>query len=553
MSVSLIVFFSADARLGRGQQDADGYGSMNGKPIPAMQSLEARKEVMIAHFLRSGNWPGNDEQTTRSLENETISRVFLIQKVKELEIHPGDKAVAALFHEQIRETPLAELEEKYLRPQGLTAADYDRYVRHEVGIRQLVAAASVSAKLINSPEAEALYRKEYQESEVQLGLFWSSNYTGKVVITNGAIGAFYTNRLFLYRVPERTLLSFIEFPATNFFAEAEKQMASRTNIDAAINEQYFQRDTNKLFWKDDKGNVLAEADAKKKIRESIRDEFALLAARRAAAEFGGSLMEPRSVPGLDLDPNKVANLDKLAALKGFTVKTTQPFDAVSGLEEFEAPTNTTASADEGLRAAIRRAASNLNATNTIRFNPVPGPHAIYIIARKGTIPSETPPLENIADKVTTDYKNFMAQDLSRKAGAAFGTNVTNGIALGKSFADLCMAEGVKPVDVPPFSDVTQSLTNFDARINLSLLQRIIREMQVEVGKATPFIPFSQDAGLVLYFKGRPKFDDAKVQAALPEFLNQLRIYRQNESFNQWFRKQAEQAKLALPKRETAQK
>ena len=256
MSVSLIVFFSADARLGRGQQDADGYGSMNGKPIPAMQSLEARKEVMIAHFLRSGNWPGNDEQTTRSLENETISRVFLIQKVKELEIHPGDKAVAALFHEQIRETPLAELEEKYLRPQGLTAADYDRYVRHEVGIRQLVAAASVSAKLINSPEAEALYRKEYQESEVQLGLFWSSNYTGKVVITNGAIGAFYTNRLFLYRVPERTLLSFIEFPATNFFAEAEKQMASRTNIDAAINEQYFQRDTNKLFWKDDKGNVV---------------------------------------------------------------------------------------------------------------------------------------------------------------------------------------------------------------------------------------------------------------------------------------------------------
>ena len=53
MSVSLIVFFSNDARMGRDRQEAEGYGSMNGKPIPAAQYYDARKEVMIAHFLRS--------------------------------------------------------------------------------------------------------------------------------------------------------------------------------------------------------------------------------------------------------------------------------------------------------------------------------------------------------------------------------------------------------------------------------------------------------------------------------------------------------------------
>ncbi|MEY2409860.1 MAG: peptidyl-prolyl cis-trans isomerase [Verrucomicrobiota bacterium] len=553
MSVSLIFFFSSDARMGRQQQAAEGYGSMNNKPIPPQVSIDAQKEVKIAHFLRSGNWPGNDEQTVRSIENETISRVFLIQKLKDLDIHPGDKAVAAMFHEQIKDTPLAELEQRFLAPQNLTAIDYERYVRHEVGIRQLVATASVGAKLITPAEAEALYRKEYQEFEVQLALFWASNYLDKVVITNGATGAFYTNRLFLYRIPERMILSYVEFPSTNYFADAEKQMATRTNLEAIINDQYFQRDTNRPDWKDEKGNLLSEADAKKKIRESIRDQFAGLSARRAAAEFGNALMEPKSVSGLDPDPNKLANLEKLAAAKAVPVHTTKPFDATSGLDEFETPTNTassTAIADDALRGIIRKAALELKETNPIRFNPIPGPHGVYIIARKATIPSETPPLEKVSDKVTTDYKNFMAQDLARKAGSAFGTNVTNGIAMGKTFADICKIEGVKPVDVPRFSDITQSLTNFDSRINVSLLQRIIREMQIEVGKASGFIPFSQEGGLVLYLKDKPKFDDAKVQAALPEFIGQLRIYRQNESFNQWFRKQAEQAKLALPKRET---
>jgi hypothetical protein len=37
---------------------------------------------------------------------------------------------------------------------------------------------------------------------------------------------------------------------------------------------------------------------------------------------------------------------------------------------------------------------------------------------------------------------------------------------------------------------------------------------------------------------------------LPAFVNQLRVSRQNEAFQQWFRKQIELAKVAGPKRET---
>ena len=41
-----------------------------------------------------------------------------------------------------------------------------------------------------------------------------------------------------------------------------------------------------------------------------------------------------------------------------------------------------------------------------------------------------------------------------------------------------------------------------------------------------------------------------MQEDLPRFVNQLRNFRQNDAFQQWFRKQVELAKVSGPKRET---
>jgi hypothetical protein len=40
--------------------------------------------------------------------------------------------------------------------------------------------------------------------------------------------------------------------------------------------------------------------------------------------------------------------------------------------------------------------------------------------------------------------------------------------------------------------------------------------------------------------------DDKVKEELPEFLARLRLYRQNEAFSQWFRREAEQARVSAP-------
>src|SRR5262249_22754732 len=155
----------------------------------------------------------------------------------------------------------------------------------------------------------------------------------KVVLTNGAIGSFYSNRVFMYRVPERTVVNYVEFPATNYFAEADKELAANTNLAEIVEQSWIRRDTNDVVVKDDKGAPLAEAEGKQRIRDYMRTNQALLSARRVAAQFGSELMDMKP------DPNKAENLEKLAAAKNLTVKATKPFDAVSGLDEFPVPTN----------------------------------------------------------------------------------------------------------------------------------------------------------------------------------------------------------------------
>lgn len=540
MSISMVVFFSSDVSLtGRGSRDVGDLGSINGVPIEPTEYLNSMQEVKLSYLLHYGKLPDNDENGTRSLERETISRVFLLKKLKEMNITASDKAVALLMNEQIRDNPLDGFEREYLAPNGLSKGDYTRYVRNEAGIRQLAAAAAANARLVSPREAENLYRKDHQEVAVELALFWASNYVDKVVITNGAIGAHYTNWLGQYMIPERTVIGYVEFHATNFFAEADKELSQRTNLTALLDEEYIKRGgTN--FFKNTNGVPMTEVEGKAKLKDEFRKALGYQAARRTASEFGTALIDVKP------DPNKIENFDKLAAAKGFPIKFTKPFDAVAGLEEFDDEKG--ARTEESVRDVIRKEAGKLTEVAPIRFNPIPGTEAIYLIARKGKIPRELPPLEKVQTKVTNDFRKFVSQELARKAGQSFHTNLTNGLAQKKSFDALCAAEKVLVVKVPPFSLATESITNLDSRINPRMLKNLA--MDLEPGKVTPFLPFSQEGGLILHLKDRPKLDDAVVQAGLPAFMGTMRQFRHNEAFNQWFRKQAESAKLSGPKRET---
>ena len=266
--VSFVIFFSPDAKWSGSRRAAGAFnvGSINGRPIGRDEFMEAYAEAKLNEFFRNnGKWPGTEEGSQQGLQRNAVYRVFLVKKLREMGIEVSETAVARVAHDRIGNYPLASFEKDHLQQGGVTLADFERFIRHETGIQQLIGVTALSAKLLNPAEAEILYRKENQELATELAVFSSSNYLDKVTVTPATVSQFYSNRLALYRLPERIQVSYVAFTASNFLAEADKQVAQNTNFNALVDELYLKQGTN--FFKGTNGLALAETAAKEKIRQ----------------------------------------------------------------------------------------------------------------------------------------------------------------------------------------------------------------------------------------------------------------------------------------------
>ena len=181
-------------------------------------------------------------------------------------------------------------------------------------------------------------------------------------------------------------------------------------------------------------------------------------------------------------------------------------------------------------------------------DPIIGENAIYVIALHSRVPSEMPSFDKIQEKVTSDYRQQQALELARKAATNFNATVTNALQQKRSFADVAKEQNVTLITPPPFSPSTSSLTNLDSRLNLRTLQQFAFEMKP--GEVSRILPSAEGAMLV-HLRERKPADEAKMQAELPEFIRRIRVYRQNEAFNQWLRKQIEQARVMPPQKDTS--
>ena len=528
--ISFVAFFSPDVKFGGAgaRRKATGeHGSINGQAITDKEFYPAYHEARVNHFFRTGQWPGNEKTAQDTLERDAVSRVFLIGKLKEMDIKVSDEAVARLTRDRLpRELAdnLGRFVKEYLEPNGSDMDTLERYLRHETGIQQLVQVASSSAKLLQPREAEMLYRKENERLHVDVALFWASNYLDRVTVTNDAVQQYFTNNMAKYRIQDRLQIAYVPFHASNYLAQADKLLSDRTNLNNAIDQEYYQKGPE--TYKDEKGNKLSEEDAKAKIKEDVRHAFAVTEALRRANEFGNVLYNE--------GVTNTQAFEKLAADKGLELQVTEPFDRLKGLEEGDFP------------ATFRQKAFSLTEQQPVQPVPIRGSNTVYLVALKRRIPSEMQPFDKVKDQVTHDYKYDKAQQLARQEGQNFQTSATNGLAQGKSFADLAAAAKVELVPVPEITPGTSSLTNLDARINFRTLHGVAAELKK--GEVSRFIPLLE-GGLVVYMRDRQAVPEDKVKEELPDFLAKLRLYRQNEAFNEWFRKEVEQARVQLPQKD----
>lgn len=520
--ISFVVFFSPYSRVNE-RSGGGNYGSVSGERISREEYADAQREIYLRHFFSNGGqWP--DEEARRSgfdPMRETYQWLFLVQKQKDMDIHISSEQVAQFAREMVRplerrgiSTP-QQFIDQVLKSQGMSAADFERFVRHYLGIQELISSLGVSGKLATPAEIESLFIRENQEIVAEAVLFTASNYLSQVNINPELLTQFFSNQVARYRIPERVQVNYVKFDLTNFTAQAEAELA-KTNLTQIIEENYRRLGTN--YFADAKTPEAVKA----KIRSELIKSRALVFARRAAADFASPLFE--------MQPAKPESLEAAAKAKGLKVYTSKPFDRNEGPSEIEV-------GPDFAKTAFSR-------TEEEPFSPpVVGQDGVYVFATIKRFPSEVPTLDQVREKVTADYRYSQAMMLARQAGLNFQTQVTNAMAQGKTFDQAAADAKLKPITLPPFSLSTRALGEIEEKININQLKDLA--FSTSVGKTSNF-RMTAEGGLIVFVKAKQPIDQDKMKSELPTFANYVRQSRQTEAFNDWFRHEAEKALRDTP-------
>jgi hypothetical protein len=517
--VSFIYWGAAPAQRGGGigNSGTNDLGTLYGKKIIAREYQEAFNEFKLFYLFNYGTWPERKANMSQNeMDRQAHIRLLLIKKADDLGIHASLDAAAAAANQMLRSlgrngqtVSPADFEKQVLLPEGLTVADFENFARHDVVIQQLIHAVGLSGTLITPQEAAGIYQREHQELSSQIVFFSATNYLPQVAATPGAVAQFYTNYLAAYRLPDRLQVNYVEFNVTNFFAQSKAEWA-KTNFDEQVNAIYAQYGAQNF------PDAKTPAEGKAKLREIMIRQRALTDARTVANDFASAVF--------NLEPARAENLAAVAKQKGLAVQTTAPFSAESGPQEFTAPENFT------------KTAFGLTPDEPFA-NPIIGPDAVYVIALARQLPSEIPPLEEIRDRVTQDYKFQVARQIALRAGTNFVRSLGGSLAVGKSFASACVAAGLQPQVLPPFSLSTRELPELGDHAELNQIKK--SAFTTTIGHAGNFVE-TGDGGFILFVQSQLPVDQSAMNSELPKFTADLRRSRENEAFNQWLNVQVRQ-------------
>jgi hypothetical protein len=498
---SFVVFGPTNTRMGNiFGAPKENLGILAGQPVAREDLNNAAKEVMLDYFLKHQQWPNMESvEVTR----EAYWRLMIVQKQKELNVQISPDAIAAFAHRFVPATTGAsdQFAETILKPAHLDLSDFQNYLRHELGLQQLIMAAGVSGKLVTPQEAEAMYRLEHRSVEASIVYFSASNYMTSVVSTPEAVSQFYTNQQANYRTPEQVVVSYVKFPGSNYTAKAT---ASVTNLDQIVDEQVRRMGTN-LF-----GGAKTSAESRELMKQEVMRQSAVMEARKIAGEWAQKLD--------DLQPHSLATFKSFAASNSLAVYTAEPFDQEYGPQDLKVP------------PVFAKTAFGLTAEEPYG-GPIRADDAIYVIALVERKPSRMPAFKELETRVTADFRYANAFQIAQQSAIKFSATLTNGLETGKSFSSLCAQAGVHSESLPLLTLDTRSLPeSIENRVDTSTLLKLA--FDTPPGKSG--ISGARDGALVIYVARQLPADEIKMKADFSNYLTRVRELRQDDAFQQWF-------------------
>jgi hypothetical protein len=532
--VSFVIFFSPYSRVNSSVTRSGNYGSILGQKVTAQEYANALCEVYLHYlFMSGGRWPDDDRTQSRfDPEREAYQWLLLVQKQEQAGVHVSEDVAAQMARRMVqslsrdRQLTMPQFQESIARRQvaghRLDLTDLERYIGHFLGIQELIGIYGMSAALITPTEGKALYEREHQELATDAVFFPTSNYLAGVTVTPDQVSNWFSNRLVKWVIPEKVQVKYVMFTLTNYLAAAETELGTNLNEMIEQNMKALGTNYNRISAK-------TAEEARTKIREELMRHEETVLASKPAREFMQALA--------NFPTNLAENLEVVARTNNVSIATTPPFDRESE------PAGLNVGPD------FVKAAFSLTADEPLSV-PLVGEDGIYIIARDKQFPREIPTLEQVETNVVADLKHYIAATNAMGAAMTFYRASTNGLAQGKSFTNCCAEAGLTPVPLPAFSLSTQSLTNLEGLVTMNMLKQAAFGTQVGKVSLAPMedsVPTRGEGGaLVLYVKNKLPVDQAKRQEELPAFMGAVRQKRQQEAFDDWFRREAQKALVDTP-------
>lgn len=518
--ISFVIFFSPDVDLtNRSEGGTATVAYMDGKPVSYEEFQKAANEASIFYFLNYGQWP--QENRGWDLETQAKQRLFLKDRAAKQGIIATPQAAAAW----LRDLPIfadkngnysPEIYEKaipFFEQQGLSRYMLEEFAKSEVAIKQLMATFGLPGAMFSPRVIKNSLEKEKEIFSTEIAIFYNTNFIDQVNVIETNLMRYYTNRMSLWRVPEKTQVNYVNFASTNYTEAAIKKFEedSKTTLDEYINKIYSETDDPESFV-DKEGNQLSEDEAKKEMRDALVKDRSLRLARNAARDFINLYFNKENITEEEFK--------NIATTNGLTVKLSEPF----------AVTDTPAELDITFSDVQRVFA--LSETN-LYTPPIMGTNNVYAFFFSKKIEAYNPEYKNIQDKVLESYKESEAASKARLKARNFQQSLTNALANGeKTFEQLAQEANAKHITLPDFTSDATALDS-EETIPLSIYQIKNNVSLLKAGQAGGMIPSTQ-AACVLYLKDRKPTAPDIIQQELPAYTKGLLAENLSSAFQEWF-------------------
>ena len=147
--ISFVIFFSPYSKLNDNRRVSVNLGSINGETITQEEYVKAYKEVCLRIFFMTGNWP--DDEAKRQggdVDREAYQWLLLMQKQKQLGIQISTDVSAQAARAMISQFQRGGINspdmfiKQILTPRGFNLEDLERFLRHHIGVQELISATS---------------------------------------------------------------------------------------------------------------------------------------------------------------------------------------------------------------------------------------------------------------------------------------------------------------------------------------------------------------------------------------------------------------------------